>query len=122
MKRLSRIADPSLRQFEHTEEIYKERLLPADCPRDGDYAEVMRCHCTAGSEVGLIVKVIDYPHWCKLSCADCWQHFFEWQVKVEPVDIATRIKWEEIAPGGPWLYPIGWLKRWEPDRIRIANG
>jgi hypothetical protein len=111
-------AAPSLRQFEHTEEIYKKTLLPPDAPRKGDFAEVMRSHCTSW-ETGLLVKVVDFPHWCKLSCADCFQHFFEWQVRVEPLNPTDPIamKWESQAPGGPWLYPITWLKRWEIHRV-----
>jgi hypothetical protein len=101
---------PSLRQFEHIDEIYKERLLPEDCPRKGDYAEITRSHCSAG-ESGMLVKVVDFPHWCKSSCADCWLPIFDWIVQVEPLKPIPR--WEEQAPGGPWFYPIRWLKRWE---------
>lgn len=61
--------------------------------------------------------VVDDPHWCKLSCADCWQHMFEWQVRIEPVDPKVLAKWEQQAPGGPWLYPIAWLKRWEAHQV-----
>ena len=42
---------------------------------------------------------------------------FEWQVRIEPVDPDVLAKWETIAPGGPWLYPIAWLKRWEAEKV-----
>lgn len=107
---------PSLRQFEHPEEeVYKTSLLPADCPRDGDYAEVTRHHCL--EESGMLVKVVDYPHWCLSLCADCGLYVTEWIVRVEP--ITDWLKWEAKAPGGPFFYPIRWLKRWDPDVSRI---
>jgi len=109
---------PSLRQFEHPEEIYKDRLLAADIPRFGDYAEIKRSHCTSW-ESGLLLKIVDYPHWCLLLCADCGQWQFEWQVRVEPANPLDPIavKWEQQAPGGPWLYPIRWLRRWESHQV-----
>lgn len=107
---------PSLRVFEHLDEIYKERGLPEDCPRYGDYAEIVKSHCVA--ETGLLVHVTEYVHWCILTCADCGTHMRELQVKIEPLDPDTRARWEIQAPGGPWLYPIAWLKRWRPDQVR----
>lgn len=106
---------PSLRVFEHVDEIYKENLLDEECPRLGDFAEIRRSHCT--SESGMLVRVIDYPHWCLLLCGDCGQHMTEYQVRVEPLSEDIRLKWEAIAPGGPWLYPLAWLKRWRADQV-----
>ena len=108
---------PSLRQFEHTEEIYKYSGLPQDCPRYGDFAEITRSHCVP--ETGMLVKVIDYPHWCKQTCGHCWLPVFEWMVRVEP--ITDWMKWEVIAPGNPFFYPINWLKRWSAGQLTRAD-
>lgn len=104
---------PSLRQFEHTQEIYKYSGLEHDCPRQGDYAEVVKNHCV--QESGMLVKVIDFPHWCMLICGNCGLYMYEWQVRVEP--ITDWLKWETLAPGGPFFYPLNWLKRWEAPRV-----
>jgi len=102
---------PSLRQFvDPDEEIYKTVLLPSDCPRNGDFAEVVRDHCL--QETGMLVRVVDYPHWCLSICADCGQQVKEWIVRVEP--ITDWLKWQAKAPGGPFFYPIAWLRRWDP--------
>ena len=99
---------PSLAQFAHVEEIYKYTGLPEDCPRRFDYAEVTRHHCLP--ETGMLVRVVDYPHWCLSLCADCGLQVKEWIVQVEP--ITDWLKWEAKAPGGPFFYPLNWLKRW----------
>lgn len=109
-------SSPSLRQFENPEEeIYKTAGLPSDCPRRGDFAEVIRSHCVP--ETGMLVRVVDYPHWTLSICADCGIQTALWIVQVEP--ITDWMKWEAKAPGGPFYYPIEWLKRWDPMVSRI---
>ena len=107
---------PSLRQFERPdEEIYKTAGLALDCPRKGDFAEVVKDHCL--QETGMLVRVVDYPHWCLSICADCGLQVKEWIVQVEP--LTDWLKWHVKAPGGPFFYPINWLKRWDPNVSRI---
>lgn len=108
----------SLRVFENIDEIYKDRGLALDTPRLGDFAEIRRSHCVP--ETGMLVRVVDYVHWCILTCADCGQHMRELQVRIEPLAPDVLAKWEAQAPGGPWLYPIAWLKRWAPEQVSRA--
>jgi hypothetical protein len=110
---------PSLRQFEHVDEIYKDRLIPADCPRLGDFAEIRRICCR--NDLGVLVRVVNNPHWCVTFCGDCQVKIKEWIVQVEPVtDFAG---WLARQPP-PWFYPIAWLKRWEAQQVsnRAASG
>jgi hypothetical protein len=106
-------AAPSLSQFVHVEEIYKDRLIPEDCPRWGDLGEI-RHHCCR-PETGMIVRVVNNPHWCVTFCADCQQKLKDWIVQVEPV--FDHLSWAVRNPP-PYFYPITWLKRWEAHRIR----
>jgi hypothetical protein len=112
MKSLTGTA-PSLRQFEHIEEIYKYSGLPEDCPRRFDFAEVIRNHCV--EESGMLVRVIDYPHWAMSLCGNCGLYVYEWIVQVEP--LTDWLKWEALAPGGPYFFPINWLKRWKAEQV-----
>lgn len=96
-------------------DVYKvPRPHEENLPRPGDFAEITRGHCRAGSEVGLIVEVMGEPHLCFSMCADCATHLDEYHVEVYSDDP----HWQ-LTPG-PWFYPIRWLKRIDPrDSINV---
>lgn len=85
----------------HPSEVYKRRLLPADCPRRGDIAEVIRDH--HNDETGLLVHVVNDPHYCMQHCANCGTAVSDYFVEVE------CDRWPKSA--GPFYFPISWLKR-----------
>jgi len=105
----------SLRIFERPEEIFRLfGFLP------GDFAEIAKGHCSS-SETGLLVRISKdhYVRWHIATCADCGQHMREYWVDIVPVrpDHPIALKWETQAPGGPWSYPIAWLKKWEAHQV-----
>jgi hypothetical protein len=83
------------------QEIYKRDLLDQDCPRRGDLAEIVRDH--HNNERGMVVQVVNDPHWSEQYCADCGQKVVEWFVEVRAAFFAST--------PGPYFYPIRWLKR-----------
>jgi hypothetical protein len=96
----------------HPEEIYKDRLVPTDCPRTGDYAEVRHSCCR--NENGMVVRIVNAPHWTVVFCADCQGKVKDWIVQVEPIT-----DWEGwmLRNPGPYFYPVAWLKRWEANQV-----
>lgn len=84
-------------------EIYKRTLLDAETPRRGDVCEVIRDH--HGDETGLIVVVVNDPHYCVNTCADCGQEIKGYFVEVQ----SDNPKFKETP--GPHFYPLAWLKR-----------
>jgi hypothetical protein len=97
----------------HISEIYKRDLLDADCPRRGDFAEIVRDHHR--TETGLVVEVVNDPHWSEQYCAECGQKVVEMFVEVRSKAFA--------GTPGPHFYPLRWLKRIHatiPNRKIIA--
>lgn len=90
----------------HVDEIYKRRLLAAETPRRGDFAEIVRDHHR--SETGLLVRVVNDPHWCEQYCAECGQMVVDYFVEVESPQFA--------AVPGPHFYPVKWLRRFDPKK------
>jgi hypothetical protein len=90
-------------------DIYrKPRPHEVELPRAGDHAEIRRDHCQP--ETGLVVRVFGDPHLCVARCHKCGQRIEEWMVEV----FARHEPWQRLAPGGPYFYPIAWLKRIDP--------
>lgn len=92
-------------------EIYKRTLLDATVPRRGDVCEVVRDH--HNDETGLIVVVVNDPHYCENTCADCGQLVTGYFVEVQ----VNHPKFKSIP--GPHFYPIAWLRR-KPDLRKVA--
>jgi hypothetical protein len=88
---------------EFRDAIYKNRLLPPDCPRNGDDAVVVRGH--THTTTGLPVKVVNDPHYCEVTCAECGSVIKDWVVEVEHSDP----RWPKEK--GPYFFPVGWLRR-----------
>lgn len=102
------------------EDVYKTpRPHEVDLPRAGDIAEILRGHCRANAEAGMLVQVMGKPHLAFAQCADCASEIKEFLVEVHCDDP----HWQKTP--GPWFYPIGWLKRIDPRDLvgyeRIRN-
>lgn len=91
------------------EAIYKERLLPPDCPRKGDRAAIVRDHHR--DVTGLEVRVVNDPHYADIFCHNCGQKITDWIVEVQHDD-------PRFPPsGGPYFMPVSWLRRILPLSI-----
>jgi hypothetical protein len=92
-------------------DVYKRSLLDMDVPRRGDLAEV-RCdhHKT---ETGLIVHVVNDPHYNRQYCHECGEHIDGYFVEV------VSPAWD--GQPGPHFYPVKWLKRIDPKDYAAVN-
>lgn len=91
--------------------VYKDRLLPPDCPRKGDRAAVVKDH--HARDTGLEVRVVGDPHYATIYCNDCGQPVEDWIVEVVPDP-----PHENYPPArGPYYMPIGWMRRILPLSI-----